>query len=436
MPTFVAHLQRVARPAWILLLTAYSCALAAQGLPVARSPQAVGMSAERLARLGQIFQAEIDKGTIPGAVLLVARRGQIAYFEALGLRDPRTGDPMRTDAIFRLASMTKPFVSVATMMLAEEGRLVLSDPVARYLPEFKGVQVGVERRETDGQVKLALEPVQRAMTIQDLLRHTAGLTYGQFGVKTLVKAAYDNAGLSSPELTSQEFVARLSKLPLAHQPGTTWDYSVATDVLGRVVEVVSGQDLDTFIRERIAKPLGLRDAGFWVPAAQHGRIAESHVDAETGRRLVTRDITVPPKRFGGGGGMVASAADYARFCQMLLNGGTLDGVRLLSKQSVTAMTANHLPADIRYTPHGTMLGASGPLPEMGQGWGLGFVVRTEAGKNPWPGSVGSYYWNGAAGTAFWVDPREQLIAVMMVQAPGQQRLRALMRHAVYQAIVD
>lgn len=420
----------------LVLLIVMPVLAAAQGLPRAKSPEEVGFSAERLKRLGEIFRAEIDKGTMPGAVLLVARRGKVAYFEALGVRDSQSGDAMRADAIFRLASMTKPFVSVATMMLMEEGRLVLSDPVSRYLPEFKGLQVGVEQRDADGQFKLKLESARREMTIQDLLRHTAGLTYGQFGPKTLVKAAYDKASLSSPELTAAEFITRLSKLPLAHQPGTTWDYSVATDVLGRVVEVVSGQDLETFIRERISKPLGIRDAGFSVPPASHGRIAESFIDKTSGRRLVPRDVTVPPKRFGGGGGMVASAMDYLRFCQMLLNGGALDGARVLSKQSVASMTSNHLPATTRYTAHGTLLGASGPLPEMGQGWGLGFVVRTEAGKNPWPGSVGSYYWNGATGTGFWIDPKEQLIAIMMVQAPQQQRLRALMRQAVYQAIMD
>ena len=408
--------------------------VAAQGLPRAKTPEEVGFSSERLKRLTGTFKAEIDKGTMPGAVLVLARRGKIAYFEALGVRDPQTGDAMPADAVFRLASMTKPFVSVATMMLAEEGRLVLSDPVSRFLPEFKGLQVGVEQRDGDGRMRLALEPVKREMTIQDLLRHTSGLTYGQFGAKTLVKTAYDDAGISSATISSAEFISRLSKLPLAHQPGTTWDYSVSTDVLGRVVEVVSGQDLDTFIRERISKPLGLRDAGFSVPPSSHRRIAESHMDKIGAQRLVALNLTVPPQRFGGGGGMVASASDYVRFCQMLLNGGELDGVRLLSKQSVASMTSNHLPSSTRYTSHLASLAASGPSPDMGQGWGLGFVVRTEDGKNPWPGSVGSFYWNGASGTAFWVDPREQLVAVMMVQAPSQQRLRGLMRQLVYQAI--
>ncbi len=418
----------------LLVLCVFSFTAAAQGLPRARSPEEVGFSSERLKRLTETFKTEIDKGTMPGSVLLVARRGKVAYYETLGVRDPQMNDAMPADAIFRLASMTKPFVSVATMMLAEEGRLVLSDPVSRFLPEFKGLQVGVEQKDADGQTKLAFEPARREMTIQDLLRHTSGLTYGQFGVKTLVKTAYDSAGISSPDLTAPEFITRLSKVPLAHQPGTTWDYSVSTDVLGRVVEVASGQDLDAFIRERISRPLGIRDAGFSVPSANHGRIAESHMNQNTGQRIVTRNIHVPPRRFGGGGGMVATASDYVRFCQMLLNGGELEGARLLSKQSVASMTSNHLPAGTRYTPHIVSLAAAGPSPDVGQGWGLGFVVRTEQGKNPLPGSVGEYYWNGAFGTAFWVDPREQLIAIMMVQAPGQQRLRGLMRQLVYQAL--
>jgi CubicO group peptidase (beta-lactamase class C family) len=428
------HFSAALHALGVALLCFASLTAAAQGLPRASSPEEVGMSSARLARLTETFRAEIEKGTMPGAVLLIARNGKVVYFEALGVRDPVAGDAMQRDAIFRLASMTKPFVSVAAMMLAEEGKLVLTDPVSRFLPEMKGLQVGVESRDADGTVKLALEPVRREMTVQDLLRHTSGLTYGQFGTRTLVKTAYLDSGVSSPGLTGAEFVERLATLPLAHQPGTTWDYSVSTDVLGQVVEAASGQDLDTFIRERISKPLKLSDTGFFVTGPGLKRLAESHVDKTSGQRIVTRNVVQRPNRFGGGGGMISTASDYVRFCQMLLNGGELDGARLLSKQTVASMTANHLPAGIRYTPHAIGMGASSPSPDVGQGWGLGFVVRTESGKNPLPGSVGDYYWNGAFGTAFWVDPRERLIAVMMIQAPGQQRLRALMRQLVYQSI--
>jgi CubicO group peptidase (beta-lactamase class C family) len=420
----------------VLLLCLLSLAAAAQGLPRAKNPEEVGMSSERLKRLTETFKAEIGKGTMPGAVLLVARRGKVAYYEAMGVRDPQTNDAMPADAIFWLASMTKPLVSVATMMLVEEGRLALTDPVSQYLPEFKGTQVGVERKDANGQTVLALEPAKREMTIQDLMRHTAGLTYGQFGEKTLVKREYDKAEIGSPELTAPEFIARLAKLPLAHQPGSTWEYSVAIDVLGRVLEVIHGQDLDTVLRERISKPLGLRDTGFSVPPAHHSRIAAPFIDKATGRRLFTRDVSVPPKRFGGGGGMVGTASDYVRFCQMLLNGGQLNGVRLLSKNTVALMTSNHLPENIAYVTPFFLHGPAMPSPAAGQGWGLGFVVRTEQGKNPLHGSVGEYYWVGAGGTAFWIDPKEQLIAVMMVQAPAQQRLRALMRQLVHQAIVN
>ena len=429
-------MNSIMQRAGFAMLCLLSCTVIAQGLPRTKNPEEVGMSSERLKRLTDAFKGEISKGIMPGAVLLAARRGKVAYYETMGVRDPQSGDAMPLDAIFRLASMTKPFVSVATMMLAEEGKLVLNDPVSRYLPAFNGMQVGVEQKDSAGQTTLALEPARREMTIHDLLRHTAGLTYGQFGAKTLLKTEYDKAAISSAELTAPEFIARLSKIPLAHQPGTTWDYSVATDVLGHLLEVITGQDLDTILRERISKPLGIRDAGFSVPQANHGRIAESHIDKATGQRLAPRNVQVPPKRFGGGGGMVATASDYVRFCQMLLNGGELDGVRILSRHSVTMMTTNHLPASTRYTPHIITQAAAGPSPDVGQGWGLGFVVRTDQGKNPLPGSVGEYYWNGAAGTAFWVDPKEQMIVIMMVQAPAQQRLRALMRHLVYQALVN
>ncbi len=419
-----------------LMLCLMAPVAAAQGLPRAKSPEAVGLSGERLQRLTETFKAEISRGTMPGAVLLVARRGQVAYYEAMGLRDPQTSDAMPADAIFWLASMTKPLVSVATLMLVEEGRLALTDPVSRYLPEFKGAQVGVERKDAGGQTVLALEPAKREMTIQDLMRHTAGLTYGQFGEKTLVKREYDKARIGSPELTAPEFITQLAKLPLAHQPGSTWEYSVAIDVLGRVLEVIHGQDLDRVLRERIAKPLRLQDMGFFVPSAHHSRMAAPFIDKATGRRLFTRDVSKPPRRYGGGGGMVGTASDYVRFCQMLLNGGELDGVRLLSKNTVALMTANHLPQNIAYVPPFFLHGPAVPSPAAGQGWGLGFVVRTEQGLNPLHGSVGEYYWNGAGGTAFWVDPKEQLIVVMMVQAPAQQRLRALMRALVHQAIVN
>jgi CubicO group peptidase (beta-lactamase class C family) len=262
-----------------VVVTCVAFSALAQGLPKASQPEALGFSSERLQRLTGAFQADVDKGAIPGAVVLIARNGKVAYLEAFGFQDREKQVPMKPDAIFRLASMTKPFTSVAAMMLVEEGKIELLDPVSVYLPEFKDLQVGVERiNAATGNPELSLEPARREMTVQDLLRHTSGLTYGIFG-KSLVKQAYNDAKLFDPGQTLAELVTKLSKLPLAYQPGTTWDYSMSTDVLGRIIEVVSGVSLDQFIADRIAKPIGLSDAGFYVSEEKGG----AHCSA-SGRR--------------------------------------------------------------------------------------------------------------------------------------------------------
>jgi CubicO group peptidase (beta-lactamase class C family) len=413
----------------------------AQDLPKANRPEDVGFSSERLKRLTGVFQTEVDEGAIPGAVVLIARNGKIAYLEAFGFQDREKKLPMRTDAIFRLASLSKPITSVAVMMLVEEGKIQLDDPVSVYLPELGGLQVGVEKVDAaTGKTELALEPARRAMTIQDLLRHTSGLTYDFLGA-SLVKRAYLAANLRDPDQTLAEFVTKLSKLPLAHQPGTMWDYSTSTDVLGRLVEVVSGMPFDRFIAERIAKPLGMTDTGFYAPADKAERVAEPQVDPITGRRPPMMDVTKPHAWLSGGGGLVSTATDYARFSQMLLNGGELDGVRLLSPRIVAYMTADQLPPDITYSPEALQFfepRAIAPTPRDGQGFGLGFMVRTQAGRNPWPGSPGSYYWVGIFGTAFWVDPAEKLVAVLMMTVPPLRaaHYRSLIRNLVYQALVD
>jgi CubicO group peptidase (beta-lactamase class C family) len=409
----------------------------AYNLPMANRAEDVGISSARLSRVTSTFQAEVDKAAIPGAVVLIARRGKVAYFEAFGFRDREKQAPMQKDSIFRIASLTKPFTSVAVMMLAEEGKLALHDPVSQYLPEFKNGKVGVEKLDGTATPHLALEPVRREITIQDLLRHTSGLT--RPSTFSLVTQAYVDAKVADRKQTSAEMIAKLAKLPLAFQPGTTWEYSMSTDVLGRVIEVVSGVDLDRFIAERIAKPLGLSDSGFWVPQESAARLAEPQVDKRTGKRPPMVEATQRPGWFSGAGGMVSTAADYYRFSQMLLNGGQLDGVRLLSPKTVALMTSNHLPPGVTYGP--TMAAAFealAPMPEFGTGFGLGFAVRTNQGRSPVPGSVGDYYWGGATGTYFWVDPQEQLIAVMMLQVANDQRIhyRYLMRELVYQATID
>ena len=393
---------------------------------------------DRLTRIDDTFNADVAKGTIPGAVALIARQGKLAYLEAFGFRDREKQLPMATDSIFRIASMTKPMVSAAIMMLAEEGRLRLVNPISTYLPELKNLQVGVEVTGADGKPQLRLAPASREMTVQDLLRHTSGLTYGQFG-DSLVKQAYREANVFDPNQTNAEFVAKLSQLPLQHQPGEVWDYSMSTDVLGRLVEVISGMDLDAFIEMRITAPLGMHDTGFMVVKEKAHRIAEPQIDPATGKRpAMPRDLTLQPRFLSGGGGMVSTAPDYLRLAQMLLNGGELGGARILSRKTVALMTSDHLPPHVKFSASTrSQFEESSPMPEFGQGFGLGFCVRKEPGRNPVPGSVGDFYWSGVHGTCFWVDPQEQLVGVLMLCAPELRRhYRALMPQLVYQALDD
>ncbi len=390
-------------------------------LPTAK-PEEVGLSSARLERLSDALKGRVASGHIPGAVAVIGRHGKLAYCESFGLRDPAGGDPLRSDAIFRIYSMTKPIVSVAVMMLWEEGRLLLSDPVGKYLPELASPKVAViSGREME------LVPVRRPITVQDLLRHTSGLTY-EFRGATPVHKAYMEARVMRLRQTNAEQVATLGTLPLLHQPATRWEYSRSTDVLGRLVEVISGETLGEFLRERLLAPLGMADSGFSVPEKDHGRLAEAFAkDPESGTDVHLLDVKRAAIFESGGGGMVATALDYSRFLQMLLNGGVLDGERLLGRKTLELMTADHL---------GEIKGSADLLPP-GHGFGLGFAVRLAAGIAPFPGSVGSYFWGGVAGTTFWVDPAEHLLAVLMIQAPGQrEHYRVLFRDLVCAAIAD
>jgi len=406
----------------------------AQGLPTA-SPEAVGLSSARLARVTELVKGEIAKGRYPGAVALVARHGKVAYFEALGQRDPQSGAPMTKDAIFRLYSMTKPFASVAVMTLVEDGKILLNDPVSKYLPKLKGLQVSVPRVDPQtGRVSYALVPAEREITIQDLLRHTSGLVYGVFTSHAGVKEAYAKEGVDWENVTSAEQVERLARVPLAHQPGSAWEYGLSTDVLGRVVEAVSGATLGQFLQERLFAPLRMTDTAFLVPNGKAARLAQPFAkDPVSGDAVKLLDVTVAQKNDAGGAGSAGTVADYARFSQMLLNGGQLDRVRILGRATVAQMTSDHLGAhlgDIR---------VASPILARGYGFGLGFAVRKETGLNWVTGSAGEYRWGGAAGTAFWVDPKEQMIVVWMTQAqPGPRRGedRDLFRQLVQAALVD
>ena len=393
-------------------------------------PEQVGMSSQRLQVLTDKLKADVAAKKIPGAVLLIARHGKVAYFESVGKLGPADDVPMSRDGIFRIYSMSKPITTVAAMMLVEDGRLKLEDPVSMYLPEFAKPLVGVEKPGPDGKPVLETVPARRQITVQDLMRHTSGITYGFFG-PGLVKKAYDEAGLFKDDLNNDEFSRRVAALPLAYQPGTTWDYSHSTDILGRVVEVVSGQSLLQFEQARILGPLEMRDTSFYVTdTTKQPRIAEPFAnDRSIGSNADFNDPRVTRRWESGGGGMVSTARDYARFLQMLLNGGTLDGKRILGPQTIAFMTADHATTGAGITP--------GPLylPGAGYGFGLGFAVRRSNGEAPVPSAAGEYNWAGAGGTSMWVDPRNDMLVVFMAQSPSQRGyLRNLVRNMVYSAI--
>ena len=380
------------------------------GLPFAR-PEELGLSAARLQRLSAIVAADIERGRIPGAVVLIARAGRIVHFEALGKQDPASGTAMAKDSIFRIYSMTKPIVSTAIMMLLEEGHFLLNHPVGDYIPELAKLEVGTVRRDpATGEKTLDRAPAEKPITIQDLLRHTAGLSYGFMG-ESPVHKLYVEARLDHRGTSNEEMLQKLSQLPLIAEPGTRWEYSMATDVLGRLVEVISGQSLGSFLQERIFGPLGMVDTGFFVPETEHPRLAEPFAtDPMTGEKIQLHNVRRQPRLESGGGGLASTALDYARFAQMALDGGTLDGARLLSRKTVDFMAADHL---------GDIPGCAefnGP----GIGFGLGYGVRLQPGLTPYQGSAGNFYWGGAAGTRFFIDPAERLIAILMLQAPGQR----------------
>ena len=397
-------------------------------LPRARA-EAVGMSSERLARITATLAADVEAKKIPGAVVIVARHGKVVLYDAVGKIDPAGSAPMTRDAIFRIYSMSKPITTLTAMMLVEEGKLMLTDPVSKYIPSFAKMQVGVEKPDASGKPVLELVPARRQITIQDLMRHTSGITYGFFG-GGLVKAAYNHTELAKDDANNEVFMDRLAKLPLAYQPGSTWDYSYSTDVLGRVIEVVTGKPLLQAEKERLLDPLGLADTSFYVTdAAKHKRVAEPFADD---RNIgVNADFGDPRVRFkweSGGGGMMSTAMEYARFSQMLLNGGTLDGRRYVSPKTLGFMTSDHLGTAIATTPL--------YLPGPGYGFGLGFAVRKATGEAAHPAEAGSFFWGGAGGTYFWVDPKTDLFVVFMMQSPKQRvYYRTLMHDMVYAAVM-
>jgi CubicO group peptidase (beta-lactamase class C family) len=372
------------------------------------------------ARIRDVLQGHIDAGLIPGAVAMISLGGETCFSEALGRRDPAAGDAMQRDSVFRIYSMTKPIVSVVAMMLVEQGRLQLADPVSMHLPVLAGQQVCV----LEGG-KTSLVPVTREATVQDLLRHTAGYTY-EFMGDGPVQRQYMAAALGSRMRNNLEFCAALAEIPLAFQPGSCWEYSRATDVLGAVLEVVTGKALGALLGEWVFQPLGMKDTGFSVPQASHSRLAEAFAtDPQTGDAVSLMPNRQAPRFESGGGGLLSTATDYARFLLLLRNRGSLDGVRLLSPHTLAWMTADHLGA---IPKRGDLLSAA-------DGFGLGFAVRRAAGGAPTPGSVGTSAWSGLGGTSFFVDPALDLFALLLTQAPNQREMFIrLWRQLVYGAL--
>jgi CubicO group peptidase (beta-lactamase class C family) len=378
------------------------------------------LDATAAARMRDVLQDHIDRGRIPGAVAMVSIGGETEFFAALGRQDPAADRAMPADAIFRIYSMTKPIVSLATLMLVEQGRLQLVDPLAKYLPVFAGQHVAVQ----EGGV-MRFVPARREATVHDLLRHTAGFTYEFLG-DSAVQLQYREVDINARNRSNAEFCAVLASVPLAHQPGSCWQYSRSTDVLGALLEVVTGKPLGQLLQEMILGPLGMKDTAFSVPPQQHSRIAEPFAsDPDSGAPVLMLDARAVPRFESGGGGLLSTAGDYARFLNLMRNRGSFDGTRLASRKTIDWMTADHLGA----------IPANGDMLPGGYGFGLGFAVRTHAGLGPQAGSVGQYYWTGIGGTSFFVDPAEDMFAMLLMQGPNQRiYFRNLWRQLVYGAI--
>ncbi|SDR60321.1 CubicO group peptidase, beta-lactamase class C family [Rhizobiales bacterium GAS113] len=394
------------------------------------APGEVGLSPERLDKITSALKEDVAQKRLVGGVLLIARHGKIAYLQAVGARDAQENAPMTTDSIFRIYSMSKVITVDAALTLVEDGLVAFDDPIAKYLPQFANMNVGAAVPNPAGGDSnvMQLVPARRPITVLDLMRHSSGITYGFFG-DTLVKKAYQGVDLLSGKFTNADLVDRLAKLPLSYQPGTTWDYSYSIDVLGRLVEVVSGKSLYQYEKERLLDPLQMPDTSFYVTdPAKKSRIAQPFPDDKAmGVDLTMSDPTDVRPWESGGGGMVSTAMDYARLLQMMLDGGRLDGKRYLAPETIAYMTADQMGTEVHPGPY--------YLPGPGYGFGLGVAVRTSRGGSPAVGVPGDWYWGGAGGTYFWVDPANDMFVVFMMQSPKQRlHYRSVLRNMVYAAV--
>lgn len=413
----------------------------AQNIPTAK-PEDVGMSSARLKNVKASLQAEVDKGNIPGAVVMINRKGKLVYSEVVGYQDKSANKAMSKDSIFRIYSMTKPLASVAAMILVEEGKMQLADPISKFMPEFANMQVSVETKDSSGNMEYSLVPAAKPITVLDLLRHTSGIGYPEITSNPNIKKAYTDAGLyvaggtdyDQRRVTPQEMISGIAKAPLNTQPGTNWEYGMSVDLLGRVVEVVSGKRLGDFLQDRIFAPLQMKDTAFSVPVDKKSLIAEPFAtDPFNKTPIKLLDVTIKPNNDSGGAGAAGTAGDYMNFASMMLNGGELNGQRILSPMTVNLMASDMLGnrTAVPLSPGQLLMGVDGYT------FGLGFMVRQGQGLASVDGSPGEYMWAGAAGTFFWIDPKEQLAVVLMSQVPGPIRpyYRRMIKQLVSSAVI-
>jgi CubicO group peptidase (beta-lactamase class C family) len=420
----------------VSLFSVFLPLLACADDPLPRAqPESVGLSSVRLERIGQVMRADVERGRLPGAVLAVARRGRLVYFESFGYLDKSASVPMPKDAIFAVASMTKPMTGVGVMQLVEEGRIAIGDPISKWFPALGKMPVAVLKTDSDGKTTVGTAPANREMRIHDLLRHTSGLTYASQGSTPVHKMYPFNALVLGANFTGPELIERLSGLTLLYQPGSTWEYGASIDVLGLVIEAESRQTLGAFLQERLWKPLGMVDTSFVVPPEKAKRYAKALPnDPDTGRPQTIPDRTRPTKMECGGGCAASTAGDYLRFAQMLLDRGKLGDARVLGAKTVDYMTADHLGPEIKNNVE------RGDPAYAGYGFGLTVAVRKQIGISSIMGSPGDFSWQGSTGPIFWVDPKEQLVVVFMAHIPGSAQLRLhyrrLVNALVLQSIVD
>jgi CubicO group peptidase (beta-lactamase class C family) len=408
------------------------CSASAQDTPLPRAkPEEVGISSARLGVIGKALNADIARGRIPGAVVAIARRGKLVYFEAFGYRDKAAAVPMTTDTIFNVASMTKPMTTVAALQLYEQGKLLLANPVANYFPKFADMKVAV--MDERGENIVDTVPAARKITIQDLPRHTSGLIYGGRGTTAVHKLYPTDSASVSGAFTGAELLDKLAALPLLHQPGTVWDYGLGLDVLGLLVEQLSEQTLGGYLHDNVFKPLGMVDTHFLIPGEKAARYAKAlPTNPDTGQPQSLMALTQPRKFECGGGCAASTASDYMRFALMLMNKGQFGGTRVLARKTVEYMLSNQIGPEVK-----NMVGKADPT-RADYGFGLGLAVRTTPGIATMMGSVGDFSWPGASGTNWWADPPEELVVVFMAHSPGPIRwhYRQVVNSLVYQAIED